>query len=455
MERLENRHNSDTQTAIFEEASDTLSIADMLKRTLERTITSGEDMTNSLGQTARNQKLPPATLIKFLIAAEGGSLAKELHRAGIDATPAAVSQRRRQIPPAVFRKVFLDFTSSSAYGQQNHGYKGYRVMACDGTAINMARDPGASSFVCNNSAPKGYNQLHLSPLFDIYDRTYFDAVIQPAPHKDEPGALVEMLKRNDFNRKTIIVLDRGYESYNVMAHLMNTPNVYFVLRVKHNHSAMREIARLPMLELDCDIAFTISTTQTNEDKRNRHIYLPQPKKSKPGSTTRRARWDFPSPYTMRLRIVRFQLDNGNFETLATSLPRSFIVDDLKEIYHRRWGIETSFRDLKYSAGLVNLHGKRDDFVEQEIYAALTAFNFTSRIVQETVVQQPTDGLYAYAVNFKMAVTLCKEFLNNPNMTGKEVMQKISRNTVPIRPGRQDGRNLRATGFGWFTYRIAA
>ncbi len=384
MERLENRHNSDTQTAIFEETSDTLSIADMLKRTLERTITSGEDMTRSLGQTARNQKLPPATLIKFLIAAEGGSLAKELHRAGIDATPAAVSQRRRQIPPAVFRKVFWDFTTFSAYGQPNRGYKGYRVLACDGTAVNMARNPNAPSFVCNNSAPKGYNQLHLSPLFDIYDRTYFDAVIQPAPHKDEPGALVEMVKRNDFNRRTIIVLDRGYESYNVMAHLMNTPNVYFVLRVKHNHSAMREIARLPMLKLDCDI-----------------------------------------------------------------------VDDLKEIYHRRWGIETSFRDLKYSAGLVNLHGKRDDFVEQEIYAALTAFNFTSRIVQETVVQQPTDGLYAYAVNFKMAVTLCKEFINNPNMTGKEVMQKISRHTIPIRPGRQDERNLRAKGFGWFTYRIAA
>ncbi|MCI8677956.1 MAG: transposase, partial [Lawsonibacter sp.] len=285
MERLENRHNSDTQTAIFEETSDTLSIADMLKRTLERTITSGEDMTRSLGQTARNQKLPPATLIKFLIAAEGGSLAKELHRAGIDATPAAVSQRRRQIPPAVFRKVFRDFTTFSAYGQPNRGYKGYRVLACDGTAVNMARNPNVPSFVCNNSAPKGYNQLHLSPLFDIYDRTYFDAVIQPAPHKDEPGALVEMVKRNDFNRRTIIVLDRGYESYNVMAHLMNTPNVYFVLRVKHNHSAMREIARLPMLKLDCDI-----------------------------------------------------------------------VDDLKEIYHRRWGIETSFRDLKYSAGLVNLHG---------------------------------------------------------------------------------------------------
>jgi len=224
MERLENRHNSGAQTATFEQigTDNALSLADLHKRNLERTIATSVD----IAHTARSQKLPPKKLIKFLIAAEGGPLAKELHRAGIDATPAAVSQRRRQIPPAVFRKVFLDFTSSSAYGQPNRGYKGYCVLACDGTAINMARNPNAPSFVCNNSAPKGYNQLHLSPLFDIYDRTYFDAVIQPAPRKDEPGALVEMVKRNRFNRRTIIVLDRGYECYNVMAHLMNTPNVY-------------------------------------------------------------------------------------------------------------------------------------------------------------------------------------------------------------------------------------
>lgn len=76
-------------------------------------------------------------------------------------------------------------------------------------------------------------------------------------------------------------------------------------------------------------------------------------------------------------------------------------------------------------------------------------------MQEVIVRQPTDGLYAYVVNFKMAVALCKEFLNDPNMTGKEVMQEIARNTIPIRPERQDGRNLRAKGFGWFTYRIAA
>ena len=45
------------------------------------------------------------------------------------------------------------------------------------------------------------------------------------------------------------------------------------------------------------------------------------------------------------------------------------------------------------------------------------------------------GLYAYTVNFKMAVTLCKEFLNDPDMTGGAVMQEIGRNAIPIRPGR--------------------
>lgn len=432
-----------------------LSPAEALRRSLNRATQQGEDLCLSLGHAARSQKLPPAVLARFLIAAEGGSLAKELHRAKIDATPAAVTQRRAQIPPEVFREVFTRFNASSVYGRPLSGYKGYRVLAGDGTAINMARNPNAPSYVCNNSAPDGYNQLHLNPLFDLYERAFFDAVIQPAPQKDEPGALVQMLQRNTFDRKTIIVLDRGYESYNVIAHLMNTPNVDFVIRVKQNHSAMREIARLPMVELDCDIGFTVSTTQTNEDKRNRHIYLPVPKKSKPGSTTRRARWDFPSPYPMRFRIVRFQLETGSFETLATSLPRSFTIDDLKEIYGIRWRVEGCFRDTKYSVGLVNLHGKRDAFVEQEIYAAMIAFNFTSRVVNEVVVRQPKNGTYAYAVNFKMAVTLCKEFLNDPTMTGEQVMREISRHTIPLRPGRQDERKLRAKGFGWFTYRVAA
>ena len=401
---------------------------------------------------SRKSVLTAETVIRLLISAEGGSLAKILHDAGIQATASALSQRRAQIPPEVFRTVFTNFNSTCA---DNNFFQGYRLLAVDGTAVNLPRNPKAPSFVQNDGIPKGVNQLHVTPLYNILSRTFDDLVIQPEPKKDEIGALVDMLERNTFTQKTLIIADRGFESYNLIAHCLEKENADFLIRVRQNYSAMREVAKLPMMELDCTIRPTITTTQTKEDKKNGYVFLQVPKKSRVGSKTRRGRWDFPSPYPMKLRVCRFLLDNGEFETVATSLPRSFSLDDIRELYHLRWGIETSFRDLKYTLGLVNLHGKSDAFAEQEIYASLTAFNFASRVCNEVVVRQPKNGVYAYKVNFKMAVMLCKEHLRTPNTDGETLLKEIARYTVPIRPNRQDERNLKVKGFAGFVYRVAA
>lgn len=402
---------------------------------------------------SRKSPLTFETLIRLLIGAEGGSLDKILHTAGIEVTASAVSQRRAQIDPSVFRNVFDSFNSDCV---DDILFRGYRLMASDGTVVSLPRNPAAPSFVCHDGIPKGVNQLHLTPLYDILNRTFTDAVIQPEPKKDEIGALISMLKRNTFEQNTIIIADRGFEGYNLIAHMLEKPNVDFLIRVKQSRSAMREVAKLPMLELDCDISFSICITQKNADKQNaNYVFLQVPKKSKPGSTTRRGRWDFGNYYPMRFRICRFQLDNGEFETIATSLPRSFTLEDIKALYHLRWGLETSFRDLKYTLGLVNLHGKSDAFAEQEIYANLTTFNFASRVCREVVVRQPTEGIYAYKVNYKMAVTLCREFIRTPNADADKLLKDIARYTVPIRPGRQDQRDLRVKGFPGFVYRMAA
>lgn len=362
---------------------------------------------------SRKSALTAETVIRLLIGAEGGSLAKILYDGG------------------------------------------YRLLAVDGTAVNLPRNPKAPSFVQNDGIPKGVNQLHVTPLYNILSRTFDDLVIQPEPKKDEIGALVTMLQRNDFEEKTLIIADRGFESYNLIAHCSEKTNTDFLIRVKQSRSAMREVAKLPLCELDCDIGFTITTTQTKEDKKNGYVFLQVPKKSKAGSKTRRGRWDFPSPYPMKLRVCRFLLDNGELETVATSLPPSFTLADIRELYHLRWGIETSFRDLKYTLGLVNLHGKSDAFAEQEIYASLTAFNFASRVCREVVIRQPKNGVYAYKVNFKMAVMLCKGFLRTPRADSEKLLEEIARHTVPIRPDRQDERNLKVKGFAGFVYRVAA
>ena len=399
---------------------------------------------------SRKSPLTLEVLIRLLIGAEGGSLDKILHTAGIAVTASAVSQRRAQVDPAVFRAVFDSFNSDCV---DDLLFRGYRLLAADGTVVNLPRNSAAPSFVCHDGIPKGVNQLHLTPLYDVLSRTFADAVIQPEPKKDEIGALVTMLERNSFAQKSLILADRGFESYNLIAHILEKPNVDFLIRVKQNRSAMREVAKLPMLELDCDISFSICTTQKNTDKQNaNYVFLQVPKKS--GSTTRR-RWDFGNYYPLRFRICRFQLDSGEFETVATSLPRSFTLEDIKSLYHLRWGLETGFRDLKYTVGLVNLHGKSDSFAEQEIYASLTAFNFASRVCREAVIRQPTEGVYAYKANFKMAVALCREFIRTPKADADKLLSNIARYTVPIRPGRQDQRDLRVKGFPGFVYRVFA
>jgi len=366
----------------------------------------------------RNRKLSMRDTLKLILSMSGGSLEKELFTANKDVKPSAFVQSRKKIKPMAFYSIFRRFNKQCHNGKT---FKGYRLYAVDGTCINMTRNSTAPSFVCNSGTPDGYNQLHGNALFDLENRVYADLYWQFQPHADEIGAAIKMLEQNFFARKSILIFDRGYESYNLFAHCLERDNVEFLCRVKQNKSAMREISKLPMKSLDCDIHFTITTSQTSEDKERGYVLIQVPKKRKSGK--KYSRWDFPSPYPMHLRVVRFMLPSGEYETLVTSLPRkAFPSRVIAELYHRRWGIETSFRSLKYTVGLVNLHGKSDDFVVQELYAALTIFNFASRVTSATVIQKPPGKLYR--ANFKMAVFLCREFLRNPTQVGYTLMQTI-------------------------------
>lgn len=412
-----------------------------------------QDYPNNTGFT-RKSILNMETMIHLLLSMQGGSLKKELYDAGIDVTASAFVQQRNKIPFGVFEDVFEYFNVNCNDVKK---YKGYRVLAIDGTTVNMARNPKSESFVQSAGNPKGYNQLHVNPLYDVLNKTYIHCIVQPQPQTDEVGCLAFYLSWYDFEEKTLIVADRGYESYNTFAHFLEHPNVDFLIRVKQNRTAMREISKLPMKELDVDISFTITTTQTNVDKENGYIFVQKRSNEDKvySSKTKAGRWDFPSPYPMKLRVVRVLLDTGEYETLVTSLPRSFTPVEIKELYHARWGIETSFRELKYGIGLVNLHGKKDDFVKQEIFSAMLMMNFCNRIINEIVIEQKQDNIHEYKVNTKMAMYLCRQFFRTKDANEKKLIRDISKYLEPIRPNRRDVRNVKAQSFVGFVYRVSA
>ena len=78
---------------------------------------------------------------------------------------------------------------------------------------------------------------------------------------------------------------------------------------------------------------------------------------------------------MTFRVIRFKLTDDKYEVLITNLSQEeFTVDELKNIYAMRWGIETSFRNLKYSLSLMLFHSKKTEYILQEIFLLTLLFN---------------------------------------------------------------------------------
>ena len=158
-------------------------------------------------------------------------------------------------------------------------------------------------------------------------------------------------------------------------------------------------------------------------------------------------------YQLQFRIVRFPIDDNSYETIVTNLDRNeYPIEKIRKLYASRWGIETSFRELKYTIGLLHFHSKKVMNIQQEIAARMIMYNFTEMITSHVVIHQKHKK-YTYKANFSVAASVCKAFFcgktSSPN-----VEAVIARNVVPIRPDRHFKRNGQTKTTISFLYRVA-
>ena len=105
------------------------------------------------------------------------------------------------------------------------------------------------------------------------------------------------------------------------------------------------------------------------------------------------------------------------EYIYTNLPKEeFTLDEIRELYNRRWGIETSFRDIKYAAGMLFFHSRIKQLVLQEIYAKLILYNFSEAVTGGIVLRKGKRG-FQYCINFATAISLCVEFIRRCSCGG--------------------------------------
>lgn len=402
----------------------------------------------------RDRKLSFSTVIKLVLQMEGGTLGKELRRYfsfSLDLpTTSAFVQRRNQISPDAFLYLFHAFNFTIP---DNKLFQEYRLIACDGTDLNIARNPSdIENFLQSNPGEKGFNLLHLNALYDLCNRKYLDALIQSGRKENEFCALCQMVDRFPYPGKIIFIADRGYESYNVFAHI-ERKGMHYLIRVKDkNSNGILRALRLPESDtFDIDVHKCLTRKQTNAVKAHPEKYHFLPNNST---------FDFLDLhsnlfYDMDFRVVRLKTSEDNYECVITNLDRKlFPPEKIKELYRMRWGIETSFRDLKHTIGLSHFHSKKVEFIKQEIYARLVLYNFCEAITSHVVVQNKTRK-HTYQLNFSAAVDICRQFLLECSMLSPpDVEALLLKYLVPVRNGRHDPRKVKPRSFVSFTYRVA-
>lgn len=131
-----------------------------------------------------------------------------------------------KIKPEAFRDILAGFTEKIT-GQSNR----LRLLAVDGSDIQIATNPDdEDTYFPGTNGQKPYSLIHLNALYDLEKHIYVDSRIQGRMSWNEHMALQEMVDKSDI-RKALVIADRGYESYNNMAHIQEK-GWFFLIRVK-------------------------------------------------------------------------------------------------------------------------------------------------------------------------------------------------------------------------------
>lgn len=397
---------------------------------------------------SRTQKISFQDTMMFPIVTSAESTSIEMldffPETSLPSLPAMI-YRRNQVKVCAFQDLFTNFTSRIA---RNNTFRGMRLIACDGTRLGtpLNREDSASFVECIQDR-RGFNQYHLNTFYDVLNDIFVDAVIQKYFEMDEILAFSEMLSRFPKNQPTIITADRGYSSYNLLGHIQRS-GLHFVLRLQ---SAMgsnlfcdrKEELAGSTCDIEDDIYIGRIRTKKTKTLRNYH-YL---------SSTKH--YDhIPSGSKdidcYHLRLIKFELSSGISEYLVTNLPKAqFSLDDIKEIYRLRWTIETSYRFLKYPAGMVHGHSLKQTFIFQEVYAKLICYNFCSAIKTAMGITKTRKKKHTYVVEKSYLIKICIRYLKNKVINIEKLIRK---RMVPVRAGRKFERNIRRQHADTLQYR---
>lgn len=166
----------------------------------------------------------------------------------------------------------------------------------------------------------------------------------------------------------------------------------------------------------------------------------------PTSSVRRKNPDLPRVLTARL--LRYQRPGFQPSWLLTSLTdaKAHPYDELVDLYHRRWQIETIYREWKHGLDIQNLRSHTPAGALKEIYAHLILNNLVRWVMVDAVGDTE---LRAVDLSYLTALTLVKAAMiamgqSHPRHIRRLyqcLLANVRKATIRKRPGRSYPRRF--------------
>lgn len=337
---------------------------------------------------------------------------------GVDefVTQQSLSEARQKVKYEAFQEIFESILSQALTVEDFELFHGYRLLAIDGTTIQLTNVPEMQEAFGSQTPAQGEVFARMSMILDVINGCIMDGELAPFHTGERQMAIQGVHRLSKWAGKCLYLMDRGYWSPELYATILKSGSSF--------------LARIP------------NGVTTEVRSGAEQISIQHHGKS------------------YRLQCERIMLSNGEVETLVTNLPEGELSDkELEEVYHLRWGIETKYRELKSYLKIDTLPGKTYQTVMHDFYATLTVSNmaaFAGCIAEAEIAEKQAGkgNQYVYGPNKSAILAVLKDHLiaavalDDPvaRLWHFGTIQKaLTARPVPKRPGRSVPRPGRTAG----------
>jgi hypothetical protein len=343
-------------------------------------------------------------------------------------TKSAFVQKRMKINPAVF-KYLSQVIIENTYTESNTTIKrfyGFRILSVDGSKLTLPNTEELKEQFgeSKNQTNTGVVQARISVLYDVLNSLVLDSEMDKLDTSERTLALKHSIqwKKND-----LIIYDRGYPSYDFKYEHIKA-GIDYLIRVKTSHSKI----------VQCFVDSGEKAIVTEIFPQEKHSFIGK---------------DYNKNSPLKVRLVRVDLPSGEVEVLMTSLLDSekYPTKIFKELYFMRWGIETFYDELKNKLKVGCFTGYSKISILQDFFCAIFISNLQSIIVND-LQEELNIKNHNTKLNYKINGNLSYGFLKNRILElltkeasleniFKDLQNLFIQNTIPIRPNRNNKRNV--------------